>query len=130
MRRVRVTFWTLVVMAVVSTGVLMDALGWRSGPVAGITIAVSGATSALAIALAVRILIVLSRDGERGPACDSAARIKLTSGDRRNATSEPEANAPPRSAIGPVGAVNQSTIAGDAVLRGVDDSVEGHSPTV
>ncbi len=62
MRRVRLTFWLLVVTAVASTGVLMDAFDWRTGPAAGITIAATGAVTATAIALAARILVVISRD--------------------------------------------------------------------
>ena len=60
----RVTYWTLVVTAIISTGALMDALSWRSGPAAGITIALSGAATAAATALAVRIQIVLGRHHE------------------------------------------------------------------
>ena len=89
MRRVRVTFWTLVVSAIVSSGALMSALGWRSGPVAGITIAVSGAATAAATALAVRILIVLSRDHE--DAARFAPRVNLISDDGRRDPPRPHA---------------------------------------
>lgn len=118
----RVTFWTLVVIAVISTGWLMDALGWRSGPVAGVTIAVSGATSSVAIALAVRILTVLSRKDDGGLVGDSACRIKVTSGDRRNAPAEPDAVALPAGATGAVGTVIQSTSGDDAGLKGAQHS--------
>ena len=87
----RVTYWTLVVTAIISTGALMDALGWRSGPAAGITIAVSGAATAAATALAVRIQIVLSRDHGRGPVCDSAPRVNLCSDDGRHGPSQRDA---------------------------------------
>ena len=61
MRRVRVTFWLLVVTAVISTGALMAALGWSTGAAAGITVAVSGVVTVVAVALATRILVVISR---------------------------------------------------------------------
>ena len=61
MRRVRVTFWALVAVAVVSTGVLMRAIAWRAGPEAGAVVAVSGVVTVLTVALAARILVVLGR---------------------------------------------------------------------
>lgn len=75
----RFTYWTLVVTAIISTDAFMDVLGWRRGPAAGLTIAVSGTAAAAAIGLAVRIQIVLSRDHQRGSVPDSVARMRLCS---------------------------------------------------
>ncbi len=61
MRRVRITFWVLVMTAVISTGVLMNALKWSAGSAAGITVGVAGLVTAVALALAARILVVVSR---------------------------------------------------------------------
>ena len=58
MRRVRLTFWALVVTAVVSTGVLMSALDRSAGSAAGITVGAAGLVTAVALALAARILVV------------------------------------------------------------------------
>lgn len=66
MRRVRLTFWVLVVTAVISTGVLMGALDWSAGSAAGITVGAAGLVTAVALALATRILVVVSR-GRRTP---------------------------------------------------------------
>ena len=57
MRRVRLTFWLLVVTAVISTSALMSALDWSTG----ITVAASGVVTAVAVALATRIMVVISR---------------------------------------------------------------------
>lgn len=61
MRRVRVTFWLLVAVAIVSTGTLMRAVTWPANPATGITVAGAGIATAAAVGLAVRILIVTGR---------------------------------------------------------------------
>lgn len=61
MRRVRVTFWLAVAIAVVSTGVLMRAVEWPASPSAGVTVAAAGVITAIAMAFAVRILVVIGR---------------------------------------------------------------------
>ena len=57
----RLTFWALVVTAIISTGVLMGALNWRAGPASGLTVGASGVVSSVALALAARILVVVGR---------------------------------------------------------------------
>ena len=61
MRRVQITFWVLVATAVVSSGVLTRAVGWRAGPASGATVAVSGAVTVVAVAFAARILVMIGR---------------------------------------------------------------------
>ena len=61
MRRIRVTFWVLVAIAIVSTGVLMRAVAWPTGPGAGATLAAAGMVTAIAVASAARILVVIGR---------------------------------------------------------------------
>ena len=61
MRRVRLTFWALVVVAVGATGVLSRAVVARPSPAAGIALAASATLLAVAAALALRILVVLAR---------------------------------------------------------------------
>lgn len=61
MQRVRTTFWALVVITVVSTGLLMRAVAWRASPLAGITVAAAGFVAVVAVGLAARILVVTSR---------------------------------------------------------------------
>lgn len=63
LRRVRVTFWVLVSVAVVSTGVMMRAFAWPAAPATGATLALSGLLGAAAVALAARILVVTGRGG-------------------------------------------------------------------
>ena len=61
MRRIRLTFWLLLGTAVVSTGVLMQAVEWRASPTTGATVGIAGVTTAVAMALAARMLVVLGR---------------------------------------------------------------------
>lgn len=61
MRRVRITFWVLIVTAIISTGVLMRALNWNASAGAGITVGATGLVTAVALALAARILVVVNR---------------------------------------------------------------------
>ena len=61
MRRVRVTFWALVAVTIVAVGTLTQAVEWPDGPLAGATVAISGAIALTAAALAARILIVIGR---------------------------------------------------------------------
>lgn len=60
-RRVRRTFWMLVVITVGAVGVVGRALGWPASPVAGATVAAASAVAATTGALALRILVVLDR---------------------------------------------------------------------
>ena len=61
MRRVQLTFWALVAVAVGATGVLSRAVVARPSPAAGIALAVSATLLAGAAGLALRILVVLAR---------------------------------------------------------------------
>lgn len=61
MRRVRVTFWALVVVAVGATGVLSGVLTARPSPATGMALAASATVLAVAAGLALRILLVLGR---------------------------------------------------------------------
>jgi hypothetical protein len=61
MRRVRITFWSLVAVTVVAVGTLTQAIQWPDGPLAGATVAISGAVALTAAALATRILIFTGR---------------------------------------------------------------------
>lgn len=68
MRRVRVTFWVLVLIAVLATGLVSRALTW-DGVSAPIVVTVGAITALLSILLALRILVVtarLRRPGDRG----------------------------------------------------------------
>jgi len=60
MQRVRRTFWTLVLIAVLAAGALTRALTWSNEPLAVLAIIVSGLTATLAALLALRILVVTS----------------------------------------------------------------------
>jgi hypothetical protein len=66
MRRVRRTFWALVATAVIATGVLSRALAAEPGAASGVTVAVSASVLGVAALLAVRILVVLDRQGPPG----------------------------------------------------------------
>lgn len=61
MRRVRVTFWALVVVAIGATGALSRALTAPSSPAAGIAVAVSGTLLAVSAGLALRILVAIAQ---------------------------------------------------------------------
>lgn len=61
MRRVRVTFWALVAVIVVAVGTLTQVIEWPDSPLAGATVAISGAIALTAAALAARILTVIGR---------------------------------------------------------------------
>ena len=63
--RVRHTFWALVVAAVVATGGLSKALGAQPGPAAGLVVAGSGLILAASAFLALRILVMVSRQRPR-----------------------------------------------------------------
>lgn len=64
-RRVRATFWALVVTAVAGTGALTASLSARSGPVAGLSVASASVTVVASALLALRILIVVEREHSR-----------------------------------------------------------------
>ena len=61
MRRVRRTFWVLLVTAVLGAGTVSLALGLPPGPLAGILTGIGAAIAATALALAGRIVVVVSR---------------------------------------------------------------------
>jgi len=60
-RRVRRTFWALVVVAVLATGALSEALGADAGAATGLAVAASAAVLATSTFLALRILLVVGR---------------------------------------------------------------------
>ena len=70
LRRVRLTFGVLVVVAVLGVGILGRALTWPPSPAAGIAVALSGLLAAAAGGLALRILVVVDR-GRPGPGTDT-----------------------------------------------------------
>ena len=57
-RRVRVTFWALVIAALGASAVLTRALAAEPGVLAGVGVAVSGVVTAASLLLAARILVV------------------------------------------------------------------------
>ncbi len=61
MRRARRSFWLLVAVAVLATGVLSKALVAEPGPLAGTTVALSGLVLAASLTLAVRIFLAVER---------------------------------------------------------------------
>ena len=61
MRRVQVTFWALVVVAVLATGGLSTALSAEPSATAGLAVAASGVVLTATIVLAVRILLAVGR---------------------------------------------------------------------
>lgn len=67
MSRVRRTFWLLVTVAVVATGVLSRSLTARPGPATGAAVALAGLVALAAVGMAVRILVVTGRAGRGGP---------------------------------------------------------------
>lgn len=67
MRRVRLTFWVLVAVAVVATGSLSRALTAHPSPATGVTVALAGLVAAVAAGLALRILVVTGRAGRLDP---------------------------------------------------------------
>jgi len=58
--RVLLTFWALVLIAVLATGALSRALTWSDGPIAGVTIALAGLIAIIAVLLAVRMMVVVA----------------------------------------------------------------------
>lgn len=65
-RRLRRTFWALVVVAVVSTGALSKALGAAPGTATGLAVAGSALLVTTSTLLALRILLVAGRATTRG----------------------------------------------------------------
>lgn len=63
MTRVRRTFWVLFGLAVVATGTLSRAFAADPGPATGVTVGLSASVLAVTVALALRILVVVGRDG-------------------------------------------------------------------
>lgn len=61
MTRMRVTFWTLVTVAIGATGLVSRALGWRSGATTALTVAIAGLVTALTAGLALRMAVVATR---------------------------------------------------------------------
>lgn len=62
LRRIRLTFAALVVIAVVAVGILGRALAWSPPPAAGFAVAASSLVAAATGGLAVRILVVTDRN--------------------------------------------------------------------
>lgn len=63
--RVRRTFWGLVVVAIVATGMLSRALAAEPGPTAGLTVAWSATLLVISVSLGLRILVVVERRAAR-----------------------------------------------------------------
>lgn len=61
MRRVKVTFWVLVAVAVLAAGALSASLRADSAPTTALAVAGSGSVLAAASMLALRIMIVVGR---------------------------------------------------------------------
>ncbi len=59
-RRVLLTFWALVVIAILATGALSRALTWSNGPIAAVTGALAALIAIIAVLLAVRIMVVVA----------------------------------------------------------------------
>ncbi len=66
--RARLSFWLLIVVAVLAIGSLSSALGAPAGPVTGLRVAVSGVVLIAALTLSSRVLIALDRARRRIPA--------------------------------------------------------------
>lgn len=66
MTRIRVTFWSLVLVTILATGALASALDAPPSPVTGLRVAVAGLAAAVAGMLALRIAVVVARHRERG----------------------------------------------------------------
>ena len=60
-RPVRLTFVALVAVAVFAVGVLGQAATWSPSPVTGLVVAASAVVSVIAVALAVRMLVIVDR---------------------------------------------------------------------
>lgn len=61
MKRIMLTFWALVAVAVAAVGMLFSSLGAAASPATGLKLALSGAVGAASIGLAARILVALQR---------------------------------------------------------------------
>lgn len=61
MTRMRVTFWTLVTVAIGATGLVSRALSWPSGATTALTVAIAGAVTALTAGIALRMAVVVTR---------------------------------------------------------------------
>lgn len=60
-RRARRSFWVLVIVSVLATGTLSDALSDAPAPTTGLRVAASGLVLAASLALAARILLAFDR---------------------------------------------------------------------
>jgi len=60
-RRAYRSFWTLVIVAVLSTGVLSSAWAAPPSPFTGLRVAVSGLVLLVSLTLAVRVMVALER---------------------------------------------------------------------
>jgi hypothetical protein len=82
-RRVRRTFWGLVVVAVVATGALSRALAASPRPATGLTVAASALALTVSSLLALRILLVLATHERWHPrvAAGSAVTDRTQEGD-------------------------------------------------
>lgn len=61
MTRIRVTFWSLIVVTVLVSGVLTRALAAPPSGATGVTVAVTGLVAAVTGGLALRIAVVVAR---------------------------------------------------------------------
>lgn len=60
MKRITITFWVLVAVAIIATGTLSSSFGEAASPATGLKVALGGAVDAVSIALALRIFVALS----------------------------------------------------------------------
>lgn len=65
MTRVRLTLIALLSAAVAGTGLLTKAAAWPASPTAGLTVAAASVITITSAALALRVLVVLTRVGSR-----------------------------------------------------------------
>lgn len=72
MNRILVTFWALVVVTIVTSGVLSRALGAPPSAGTGTTVALAGLLAVVSGALALRILIVTTRHRQESVRSGSA----------------------------------------------------------
>lgn len=64
MRRARRSFWVLVVVSVLATGVLSSAVAAPASPATGVRVAISGLVLIVSVALAARVLHAVDRAAE------------------------------------------------------------------
>lgn len=61
MTRIRITLAVLIAAAIAGTGILTEAVAWPARPTTGLTVAAASIVTITSAALALRILVVLTR---------------------------------------------------------------------